>query len=175
MMTTVGDYPLGVQAWAGTSEPDPNRITVCRTGSPTSKPDASFFTSTWEPVLRSSAWLDYMRKYVERDAKREGRHIWTFQPDPAITLRVIDSEDGFRELANAHPHNHENKRNPCQPDWYGICTMARRPFDAVHVTAQAAPLLEKWGCESTLWFALERFPGLEYVGPLYKNWNLPPP
>src|SRR5207344_2059656 len=102
------------------------------------KPVNGFFTSTWDQDRQSCSWLEHMQTYGQRNLKQEGRYVWTFKPDPAITLRVIDSEDDFRELANEVPDYYENKRNPCLPDWHTIFTTKRRPFDAVHVTAKAA-------------------------------------
>jgi hypothetical protein len=160
MMTTVGDYRLGVQAWIGPSEPDPNKITVSPTEFPRDKPCDGFFTSTWNPARQSSPWLDDVRTNPDRNPTEEGRCVWTFQPDPAIRLRVIDSQDDYGDLTDEWPHRYSNERDTrCYPNWYKI--WEQRPFDAVHVSAQAALVLEGWRVESTAWFALGRFTDLQ--------------
>lgn len=173
MEATVGDFALGVQAWIGTSAPDPNKIAVSGSEFPRWKPQDGFFTSTWDNDRESCAWLEHMQEHDERYPKREGRQVWTFAPDPAIRLYVIDSLEAFRELADEYPHRYANERNPtCLPDWYAIYTAHPRRFEAVHVTAQAAALLERWDVESTLWFALQRFPDLRQVGPVGEHWKI---
>jgi hypothetical protein len=138
---------------------------VSSTEFPRPKPCDGFFTSTWNPDQQSCAWLEHVQTHGQRNLKQEGRYIWAFDPDPAITLFVIDSLDDYRDLANEYPHRYENERDPrCAPDWHTIYTTNPRPFEAVHVTAGAAVELEGWDVESTAWFALGRFTDPQRVG-----------
>jgi hypothetical protein len=51
----------------------------------------------------------------------------------------------------------------CLPHWKTIYDMNPRPFEALHVTAAVAAILEEWDVESTAWFAL-RCTDLQRVG-----------
>lgn len=168
--TTVGEFGLGVQAWTGPTAPDPARVNVALTQYPRPKPYNGFFTSTWDSARRSSAWLDFMRTNGRRNA--EGRQLWTFVPDPTTTLLIINSEDDYPQLAHRYPHRYPNERDPrCAPHWFEIAAADSLPFEAVHVTAEAAAELDGWDVESTAWFVL-RFTSSECMGAITEDWTL---
>ncbi len=47
-----------------------------------------------------------------------------------------------------------------------------RPFDAVHVTEEAANVLSGWDVESTAWFDLQPFRSWRCEGPIDGEWRL---
>lgn len=185
-IVTVGGFSLGIQAWAGQSEPDMNRaITPGPTPGPMAKPQDGFFTSTWNPALRSSSWLDFMRTHGQRDP--EGRRVWTLVPDPEASLYVIDSMDDYKVLADEYPqrwdHPNVSRKHPFySPNWNQIATIILRPFDGVHVTRAAIeggraqspnqhPQFTSWDVESTLWLTW-RFTEYQLAGVLGDSWEL---
>lgn len=183
---TVERYRLGVQAWAGQSEPDKNRaFRLCATPGPRAKPQDGFFTSTWDSARRSSSWLDFMRTQGLRAP--DGRRVWTLEPDPEATLYVIDTIGDYKLLADEYPQrwNHPNvsAKNPSYaPNWNRIESGNSKPFDGVHVTNAAIaagkaqspnehPQFLGWDVESTLWLVW-RFTGYHPVGVLGAGWEL---
>src|SRR5438445_6696122 len=94
---TVEAIGLGIQAWAGQAEPDPNRrMRPRRTEGPRPKPDDGFLTSTWDAGRRSCSWLEFMHANGERPG--EDRRLWTLMPDPKATLYRIDSLGAYKDL-----------------------------------------------------------------------------
>jgi hypothetical protein len=88
-------------------------------------------------------------------------------------LLVLDSEHKYEQLAQEYPHRYTNPRNPtCRPDWFGIARADPRPFDAVHVTEEAARVLSGWDVESTAWFDLEQFRSWRCAGPIDGEWRV---
>ena len=118
--------------------------------SPRPKPNQGFFTSSWDEVSQTSAW---MRSRSYRGDPNSSAPV-LLSPLQSATLFVIDSIYDFDTLANQYPHKYSNPRDPrvC-PDWRKLPDLV----GAVHVTASAVtnqdnPYAHAWEIESTLWF-----------------------
>lgn len=176
-VTTVAEYGLGIQAWAGPTKPDYYRsIRPARTGIPTSKPSDGFFTSTWNAKERTSAWTEFMRTQGTRGA--ENRSLWLLTPDPTAMLFIVENEEDFGSLVEDYASETDGRRT--MPAWHLLANSETKPFDAVHVTETAATAssanpfwkFSGWGCESTLWLAMRfvAFPGCE--GRISEEWRV---
>jgi hypothetical protein len=162
-LTTVAEFGrLGLQAWVGRE--DFNPATVGRNSwpdSPSPKPNQAFFTSSWDELSQTSAWMR-SESYVRR-GDPDSKAPVLLSPMPSATLLVVDSIDDFDTLASQYPQSYRNYRNPTVcPDWARLAGLV----DAVHVTASAVtdegnPYAHAWEVESTLWFrgaVLVRYP-----------------
>jgi hypothetical protein len=173
--TTVGEFPLGVQGWFGASEPDPNLFRKPDVSTmPTAKPKDGYFTSTWDPLRRSTPWCDFLRSGSHR--ADEERRLWALAPDPTARLYIIDSVIAYRRLVDVFPHLwKEEVPLYLEVDWHGLAHADDRPFEGIHATTEAIqagtaevrrrghPHFWGWQVESTLWLRWS-FTGWRNVG-----------
>ena len=151
---TVAEFGrLGLQAWVGRQ--DFNQSIVGSNPWPTSpspKPNQGFFTSSWDEVSQTSAWMRSKSYILRGDQDNLAPVLLT--PAPEAILFVIDSIGDFDTLARQFPQTYGNTRNSTvRPDWSCLAGLV----DGVHVTAsavtdQADLYTHAWEVESTLWF-----------------------
>jgi hypothetical protein len=152
--TTVAEFGrLGLQVWVGREDFNPAIVGKNPwPSSPRPKPSHGFFTSSWDEVSKTSAWMR-SRSYILRSDSERDAPVF-LNPVLSATLLVIDSVDDFDRLASQYPQTYPNPRNPTvRPDWARLAGL----IDAVHVTARAVtdednPYAHAWEVESTLWF-----------------------
>jgi len=166
---TVAEFGrLGLQAWVGRE--DFNEAIVGKNpwpSSPSPKPNQGFFTSSWDEVSHTSAWMRSKSYMLRGDLDCKAPVL--LSPVLSATLFVIDSIDDFNTLASLYPQSYRNSRNPTvRPDWARLAGLV----DAVHVTASAVTdedntYAHAWEVESTLWFRgaiLVRSPQAPHIG-----------
>ena len=153
-LTSVAEFGrLGLQAWVGREDFDQAKVGANDWPNlPRPKPDHGFFTSSWDEVSRTSAWM--RSRSFRRRGDPDSKAPVLLSPVHSATLFVIDSTADFGTLANQYSHKYSNPRDPrvC-PDWRKLADLA----DAVHVTSSAVtdqdnPYAHAWEVESTLWF-----------------------
>jgi len=187
-ITTVSEFGLGMQAWVGMGEPDPAKARP--TGweeDPRGKPPG-FFTSSWNALDRSTAWLDHLQvnqRASPSETRRveDGTRVWLLDPNPDARLYIIDTAQDDRRLSDAYPHRYANVQNTTvAPHWRQIAEAEPPPFDAVHITSQGAveepswsadghPPWLRWEVESTWWMRWRLKPRA-CVGTVAPDWTL---
>jgi hypothetical protein len=152
--TTIAEFGrLGIQVWVGREDFNPAIVGKNPwPRSPRPKPSHGFFTSSWDEVRQTSAWMRSESYMLRADPERNAPVF--LSPVPSATLLVVDSIHDFDTLASQYPQRYPNLRNPTvRPHWARLAGLV----DALHVTASAVtdddnPYANAWEVESTLWF-----------------------
>jgi len=125
-----------------------------------------FWTSTWNPVQQTSAWVEWCHANDFDDPYKKSWHL--LQPKKTARLYVIDNVLDLADLLKYHSW---------VPPRFGKTELAMNPimlrlfrgfdfetlsqfYDGLHLTAQGNDLLHlghpldmnAWDCESILWF-----------------------
>jgi hypothetical protein len=179
-IVTVAEFHLPIQGWAGRCEPTPSKMERPVGGSGT-KPSNGFFTCTWDPEKRTTAWLAWCRANSKRNPEAEGRQLWTLTLCESATLCVIDSVAAFERLVKVYPDDRSKRGIQLpEPNWYKMADPVDLAFDGVHITDEAvrtgiaAPPgkgFTGWDVESTLWFVWS-FTSPKHEGLIDKGWNV---
>jgi len=123
------------------------------------KPDCGFWTSTYDPSIGGSAWIDWCVGN-EYGLARSLDYGWLLTPAADARVLTIDSYADLQAVITAYPrqlrHVYRYEGYALMPDFERMA----HDYDALHLTAageRATRLslpynLYGWDCESTVWF-----------------------